>query len=172
MVGDILTTKKIVLPILISMVVLLLVGGVWKIPQWQRAVHERESYPAGYGHFTPEKYAAVKDRMGHYENEARKTLAQILGGILVLVGLYFAWKRIEVSREDQITERFTRAIEQLGNEESMAVRLGGIYALERIAKDSEKDHWIAMEVLTAYVREKAFRSDSDPTKEKKLVLRP
>ena len=39
----------------------------------------------------------------------------------------------------------------------MAIRLGGIYALERIARDSEKDHGPIMEVLTAYVREKAPR---------------
>ncbi len=36
---------------------------------------------------------------------------------------------------------------------NLEVRLGGIYALERIARDSPKDHWTIMEVLTAYVRE-------------------
>ena len=61
---------------------------------------------------------------------------------------------MSVAGEQQITERFTRAIDQLGSE-NMAVRLGGIYALERIAKDSDKDHWQVMEVLTAYVRENA-----------------
>ena len=30
-----------------------------------------------------------------------------------------------------------------------------IYSLERIAKDSPKDHWTVMEVLTAYVRNKS-----------------
>lgn len=39
--------------------------------------------------------------------------------------------------------------------EQLEVKLGGIYALERIARDSEKDHWSIMEVLTAYVRENA-----------------
>jgi hypothetical protein len=32
------------------------------------------------------------------------------------------------------------------------VRLGAIYALDRIARDSERDHWPIMEVLCAYVR--------------------
>lgn len=54
--------------------------------------------------------------------------------------------------DGQITERFTKAIEQLGNEK-IEVRLGGICALERIARDSENDYWTVMEVLTAYVRE-------------------
>ena len=33
------------------------------------------------------------------------------------------------------------------------MRIGGIYALERVARDSEQDHPIVMEVLTAFIRE-------------------
>ncbi len=36
---------------------------------------------------------------------------------------------------------------------NLEVRLGGIYALERIAHDSPKNQSTIMEVLTAYVRE-------------------
>ena len=71
-----------------------------------------------------------------------------------------AQENVRVAEEGQITERFTRAIEQLGHAE-MAIRLGGIYALERLAKDSEKDHGPIMEVLTAYVREKAHSPGGD-----------
>ena len=102
------------------------------------------------------------------ENEARKTLAYILGGILAIIGIYMAHRRIralerqvqigqeqlQVAQEGQITERFTRAIEQLGSDK-MAIRLGGIYALERIANDSDRDYWPIVETLTAYVRERA-----------------
>jgi Pentapeptide repeats (8 copies) len=35
------------------------------------------------------------------------------------------------------------------------IRVGGIYALERIARESEKDHWPIMEILSAYVRQNA-----------------
>lgn len=63
--------------------------------------------------------------------------------------------RQELDRERLITDRFVRAVEQLGNRDSLDVRLGGIYALERIARDSRKDYWTVMEVLTAYVRENA-----------------
>jgi hypothetical protein len=94
------------------------------------------------------------------ENAARTTLAQIFGGFVVLVGLYFAWVNIIEAKEGQITDRFTKAIDQLGaiNQDGkikLEVRLGGIYALERIARDSERDHWPIMEILTAYVREHA-----------------
>jgi uncharacterized protein YjbI with pentapeptide repeats len=88
------------------------------------------------------------------------TLAQILGGMALLSGLYFTWRTLQVNREGQITERFTRAIDQLGKTDDegnklFEIRLGGIYALERIARESEEDHWPIMEVLTAYVRQHA-----------------
>ena len=78
-------------------------------------------------------------------------IAQIFGGVAILIGLYFAWGNLTTAREGQITERFTRAIDQLGNEK-LEIRLGGIYALERIAKESQEDYWPIMEILTAYVR--------------------
>jgi hypothetical protein len=91
-----------------------------------------------------------------------------LAGAGIAVGLYFTWRRVQVATEGQITERFTRAIDQLGatyehGNKRLEIRLGGIYALERIARDSEKDHWPIMEVLTAYVRENApWKEGSQP----------
>lgn len=77
---------------------------------------------------------------------------KIVGGSAVLLAAYFGWKRLEVNQEGQITERFTRAIDQLGSEK-LEIKLGGIYALERIAKDSPKDYQTIMEVLATYARE-------------------
>jgi len=37
-------------------------------------------------------------------------------------------------------------------EPNLEVRLGAIYALDRITRDSERDHWPIMQVLCAYVR--------------------
>lgn len=92
------------------------------------------------------------------ENQYRATIAQILGGSAVIIGIYFAWGNLTTAREGQITERFTRAVEQLGatdqnGNKKVEIRLGGIYALERISKESEEDHWPIMEILTAYVRQ-------------------
>ena len=85
------------------------------------------------------------------ENSYRATLAQILAGSAVAMGIYFAWKNLIVVQEGQITERFTRAVNQLGSRK-IEIRLGGIYALERISKESDKYYWIVMKILTAYVR--------------------
>jgi uncharacterized protein YjbI with pentapeptide repeats len=109
---------------------------LWKLPQWQVVG-------------VPE----MKDRID-LESKSRQTLAQILGGAALLVGLYFTSQTLWTTQEGQITDRFTKAITQLGDH-NLAMRLGGIYALERIAKDSESDHWPVMEVLTAFVREQA-----------------
>jgi Pentapeptide repeats (8 copies) len=47
-------------------------------------------------------------------------------------------RQIALAVSSQMTDRFTKAIDQLGNEKR-AVRIGGIFALERIARDSLKD---------------------------------
>lgn len=116
------------------------------------------------------------------ENEARKTLAQIIGGVFVLAGLYSSVRTFDLQRESgnlqregQITDRFTKAIEQLGALEpgggldkagrpkiNLEVRLGGIYSLERISHDSPKDQWTIMEVLASYVREHAGQAQRRP----------
>ena len=62
-------------------------------------------------------------------------MAQIIGGTVILFGLYFTWqqitltnKQLNISYEGQISERFTRAIDQLGSEK-LEVRVGGVYSL-------------------------------------------
>jgi len=52
-----------------------------------------------------------------------------------------------------VTDRYTKAIEQLGSYNRLDVRIGGIYALERVARDSARDHPTVMEVLAAFIRE-------------------
>ena len=97
------------------------------------------------------------------QNDARTALLQGIGGLLVLVGAGISLRQLSVSREGQVTERFTRAIDQLGHEKSLDVRMGGIYALERIVRNSEQDLVAVIQVLSAYVRGHApWPSDSRP----------
>lgn len=93
------------------------------------------------------------------ETAARDVLIKGLGGSLVFITAFIGWenlkstqKSISVAEEKQITERFSKAVEMIGNEHSIHLRLGGIYALERIAKDSERDQQQVMEILAAFVR--------------------
>ena len=114
-----------------------------------------------------------------YIVESLKVLGLFISGGAVIVNVYFAGRRAEAMEETakatnrnadaanrnaeaanknaeaanqkQITERFSKAIEQLGSDKPEVI-LGGIYTLERIARDSEPDQWTIMEVLTAFVR--------------------
>lgn len=115
-----------------------------------------------------------------------QSFAQLVGGTALLIGLFFTWrnirateknikntqettlKNLEIAQEGQVTQRFSKAIEQLGSDK-LEIRLGGIYALERIANESEKDLWPIMEILTAFVRENAPRSEVEPTERPKLA---
>jgi hypothetical protein len=86
-----------------------------------------------------------------HENDVRTTLLQGLAGVLFLVTAFLTWLRIEVAREGQITDRFTRAVDQLGHR-SPDVQTGAVYALERIAFDSRKNSPAIVEILAAFVR--------------------
>lgn len=59
-----------------------------------------------------------------------------------------------LTRDAQVTDRYTKAIGQLASSNQTEC-LGGIYALERIMHDSERDHQTIVEVLAAFVREHA-----------------
>jgi Pentapeptide repeats (8 copies) len=101
-----------------------------------------------------------KDRIT-LQNNIRTTLIQAIGGFVLLAGGYLTWKSIQVNREGQITERFGRAIDQLASS-TLHARLGGIYALERIASNSVRDQEPVMEVLTAFIRTRSNEDQEEP----------
>lgn len=65
-----------------------------------------------------------------------------------------AQENLKIAQEGQITERFTRAIDQLGNS-AIEIRVGGIYALQRISNESVKDYWSIIQTLTSFIRQKS-----------------
>ena len=130
---------------------------VWKAPEWQTS-HIKNQISALRKIDEKDRVTLEKDRIT-LENATRSTLIQAFGGLFLVTTAYFSWRNLKAtqrnliaSEEKQITERFSKAVELLGNA-NIHVRLGGIYALERISKDSERDYWQIIEILTAYVRE-------------------
>lgn len=103
---------------------------------------------------------------------AVSAFAQVVGIPVALGALFFAWRQLtagreqaektneatlaqlEIARRAQTADRFTKAVEQLGNE-SDDVRIGGIYALGQILKEpnTEGYHEPIVEILTAYLRQ-------------------
>jgi hypothetical protein len=100
-------------------------------------------------------------------NDVRTTLVQALAGLALLGGLFFTArtfrlgaKNFDLAVQEQLTDRYTKAVEQLGSDK-LDVRLGGIYALERLMVDSPRDHPTIVEVLAAFLREHASAPPSE-----------
>jgi hypothetical protein len=91
-------------------------------------------------------------RLQDARDAARGRLLTLGAGLFAVGALVYTARNFTLSREGQVTDRYTKAIEQLGSDK-LDVRIGGVYALERIARDSARDHPAVMEVLTAFVRE-------------------
>jgi hypothetical protein len=109
-------------------------------------------------------------------NGARTTLVQGVVGLAALAGILVAWQQLQtdranstedrrqlteqltLTRQGQVAERFTRAVEQLGGDE-LEQQLGGIFALERIAEESTSTRLQVFDVLSAYVRQHGTASE-------------
>jgi Pentapeptide repeats (8 copies) len=85
-------------------------------------------------------------------DNAQGRLLTLGAGLFAAGALVFTARNFTLSREGQVTDRYTKAVEQLGSDK-LDVRIGGIYALERVARDSARDHAAVIEVLTAFIRD-------------------
>jgi uncharacterized protein YjbI with pentapeptide repeats len=115
---------------------------IWKVP------------PALYS-YLPDP----KDR-ANAEASTRTGIIAGLAGLAALGSLTVTARTYRLSLQGQLTDRYTKAVAQLGDDK-LDIRLGGIYALERLAVDSKRDHPTVVEVLSAYVRERT-RSRAAP----------
>jgi uncharacterized protein YjbI with pentapeptide repeats len=126
-----------------------------KTPQWssdQAAIlgfHKYMSQPASQAAQTPPR--PPRDWVA--------IAAASLPGVAALVALIFAWlsitatnDQLKVAEQGQITDRYNAAITNLGAS-SIDVRLGGIYALQRLMQDSRRDQATVVATLCAFVRE-------------------
>jgi hypothetical protein len=101
-------------------------------------------------------------------DNVRGRLLTLGAGLLAAAALIFTARNFTLSRrtfelteQGQVTDRYTKAIEQLGSDK-LDVRIGAIYALERIARDSARDHPTVIEVLAAFIREHSREQWPEP----------
>src|SRR6476659_2465574 len=95
---------------------------------------------------------SAKGSLAAARDAARGRLLTLGAGLVAIGALWFTARNFTLSREGQVTDRYTKAIEQLGSDK-LDVRIGAIFALERVARDSPKHHAAVMEVLAAFIRE-------------------
>ena len=116
------------------------------------------------------------------EEQDQSLFDQVRASILVIAawyGVFFLiWRTVlvdrqtysvetqtQINRENHYTDLFTKAVEQLGatrqdGEPAIEMRIGAIFALERLAKDSERDYGPIIETLAAYIREHCHDPES------------
>jgi hypothetical protein len=141
---------------------LIFIFGLYIIYQYYWVIPNQHIASVQEGSLTPKELNELRNSIRQSFMQALGVLGGVIGGAVLLGGLYVTaqtlrtsqetlrtnqetlrinQEALRVTQEGQITERFGKAIEHLGDKERLTVRLGGIYALERIAKDSPKDHW-------------------------------
>ncbi|MBN1092811.1 pentapeptide repeat-containing protein [Blastococcus sp. TML/M2B] len=146
--------RPLLLTYLGLVVMVAVVAVIWVLPAVLTR-HPHLNEPA-------ERHQAIAD--------TRTGLVAMLVALGAAGGLAYTARTYRLSREGQITDRYSKAVEQLGSDK-LEVRLGGIYALERLMHDSPTDQPTIMEALTAYVRHHAPRApgEAPPVRERRVA---
>ena len=117
--------------------------------------------PAGDRHAHHDVSSARQPLLRTARDAARGRLLTAGAGLLATGGVLFTVRKFVLSRDGQLPDRYAKAIEQLGSEKP-DVRIGGICALERVARDSATDHPAVMEMLAAFIREHSHEQRPPP----------
>jgi hypothetical protein len=153
--------------VMVALVLILLFGSLFVLPDY---LVKHDLQPGTQ--LSPGELVSAK-------NDIRSTLLQGIGGFILIIGAIAAWQQLQLGRDQlhasreqmrqtqelssqqlkiseqgQITERFTRAIEQLASDK-LDVRIGGVYGLERLAADSAVDTGIITEILLGLVHRRS-----------------
>jgi hypothetical protein len=110
----------------------------------------------------PDRRLELADARVKLQNDLRTTAVQAVIGLAVLAGAVLGFQQLtedrqqatatrELTLQGQASERFTRAIDQLGSDRR-EVQLGAIYGLEQIAQQAPANRLAVNEVLVAYLR--------------------
>jgi uncharacterized protein YjbI with pentapeptide repeats len=127
-------------------------------------------------HLLHSAVSADGERLLKARSDLRGQLLQAVGALFFIVTATLSWRQLrlnqqtvsqqvmeakdnlailerqaQIAQDDFLTDRFSRSIEQLAND-SVAIRLGGLYVLMRLARASDADQALVVDVLAAFVR--------------------
>ncbi|MEU3520314.1 pentapeptide repeat-containing protein [Streptomyces sp. NPDC006654] len=160
-------TKRIALAAILTLAVTGYALLLWRGPWWIDGTHLRTKN--------------LQPADGVVITGFRTMLVALGAGAVAALGLYYTHKghkqtealfehtrkkdreQVALAREGQVTDRYVEAIKLLSTPgaDGMMARIGGIYSLERIMRDSDKDLDTAVQVLAAFVRKYAPAPDAD-----------
>ena len=149
------------LPLAIAVGVLLLAGAVFVLPHLLAPPQNL----TGVQGLSPKDRIQFADDRRKLQNDIRTSMLQAVAGGAVLVGVLFTWQQqqstsqqiadqLAVTRQGQVGERFSRAVDQLGSN-NIDVRLGGLYELEQLARQAPERRRVIIEVVAAFIRQHA-----------------
>ncbi len=123
----------------------LLIAAIFAFPLgfWRSRVAERQASAA------QEQVRATQQQLRTSQRQADAAQAQV-----------------ETAKQSLLNERYQRGAEMLGSK-VLAVRLGGIYALQRLAKDQPKEYHVQIiRLLCAFVRVPTLDGTEDPNSDR------
>ena len=157
-------------PLVLGLLVVLLLACVLWIP---RSLYPSLSETDLQGVSDAAKVQELRGARLKLQNDARTTLLQGLAAVLVLTGAGIgasvtlrqvratrnqiretataSRNQLKLSEQGQVTDRYTRAVEQLGHEKA-PVRLGAMYSLDHLAQDNPEYRQTVVDVVCAYLR--------------------
>lgn len=112
----------------------------------------------------------------------RQVILFSLGGLLAVFTLYLAQRRDavarakhDIDRDAHWTSRYNDAVTQLGSPDQLAVRLGGIYSLQRLAAeaaslDARDDTAAIRDLLAAFIRTSSRGDHQEGTRAPEDIL--
>jgi uncharacterized protein YjbI with pentapeptide repeats len=83
-------------------------------------------------------------------------LAAVAALIFTALSVRASSLQLQIAEQGQITDRYNAAVTNLGSS-TVDVRLGGVYALQRIMQDSPRDQPTVIAVLCAFARDQAAK---------------
>jgi Pentapeptide repeats (8 copies) len=115
--------------------------------------------------------SAREARLEMAKDAARGRLLALGAGLLAAAALAFTARNVARSRHRRMTGRCATAVDQLASAD-LDVRIGGIHALERAARDTPADHAAVMETLAAFIREHSHPQSTPPDPAGQVRERP
>ncbi|WP_434687957.1 hypothetical protein [Pseudanabaena minima] len=142
----------------LGLIIIVLIGAYW-FNQQQQLESFKKQVESVKNSIEPKDYIAIRRDSITLQNTLNSSLFQLASGIFFFVTAYTAWQNLVILDKKQIAERFSKAVDQLGNDK-LGVRVGGIFALEQVAQIYPEEHWIVMELLVSYIRDQSIQGKS------------
>jgi len=120
------------IPLVLIIISIFVGSGYWlnQQQQFESFVEQVQSLKVNKNNLVePKDYILIKRDLIALQNTLNSSVFQLVSSLLFLVTAYTAWLGLVASDKKQVAERFSKAVDQLGNNE-LGVRVGGIFSLE------------------------------------------